>query len=107
MNPVRIRMPARARRGEIIEIRTLIQHPMETGFRHDNVGKIIPRHIIDTFTCTFEGREIFRARFHPAVAANPYLSFFTVAEASGELVFTWNDDHGAVIVQRQRLEVDG
>jgi sulfur-oxidizing protein SoxZ len=107
MTIARIRMPARARRGETVEIRTLVQHPMETGFRHDNVGKPIPRHIIETFTCTYDGEEIFRARFHPAVAANPYLAFFTVAKESGELVFTWTDDHGSAIVERSRLEVEG
>jgi sulfur-oxidizing protein SoxZ len=79
MPQARISVPRSASRGEVIEIKTLIQHPMETGFRRDLAGDAIPVHIIERFICTYNGKEVFRADFHPAVAANPYLTFHTVA----------------------------
>ena len=89
-----INVPAGARRGEIIEIKTLIRHPMETGFRADASGAIVPRDIIHSFVCTYNGVEVFRAELFPAIAANPYLSFFTIATESGTIAFSWTDDRG-------------
>jgi sulfur-oxidizing protein SoxZ len=89
-----INVPAKARRGEIIEIKTLIAHPMETGFRVGLNGALIARDIITTFRCTYNGEEIFRADFSPAIAANPFVSFFTVATASGTIEFLWEGDNG-------------
>jgi sulfur-oxidizing protein SoxZ len=89
-----IRVPATARRGEIIEIRTLIGHPMETGYRAGNDGRKVPRDIIRRFTCRYNGETVFSAEFFPAVAANPYCAFFTVAVASGTLAFSWDGDNG-------------
>lgn len=105
MASARIQVPARARRGEVIELRAIVSHVMETGFRNDNVGRRIPRHIVETFECTFNGERVFAARFFPAISANPYVSFFVVAGESGEFVFTWKDDRGEVTVERARLEV--
>ena len=87
-----INVPAKAKRGEIIAIKTLISHVMETGFRHSNLGVRIPRDIIDTFVCTFNGEEIFRAALHPAIAANPFITFHTVATESGTFTFKWTGD---------------
>jgi len=89
-----INVPQKAKRGDIIEIKTLISHIMETGFRHDNVGKPIPRNIITSFVARYNGEEIFSADLHPAIAANPFLSFFTVATASGTIDFEWTGDNG-------------
>lgn len=90
-----INAPAQAKRGEIIEIKALILHPMETGYRHDiATGKTIPRDIIHTFVCRYNGEEIFRAELFPAVSANPFLSFFTAATESGTLALSWSDDRG-------------
>jgi sulfur-oxidizing protein SoxZ len=105
MGAARVRMPANARPGEVIEIRTLVQHPMESGFRLDNTGKEIPRHIIQSFECTYNGREIFRAKLHPAVSTNPFFTFHAVAQESGDLVFTWKDDEGGVATVTQTLTV--
>jgi len=105
MGAARVRMPASAKRGEIIEIRTLVQHPMESGFRLDNSGKPIARHIVESFDCTYNGRAIFRAKLHPAVSTNPFFTFYAVASESGELVFTWRDDQGGVAIQNARIEV--
>ena len=94
MARVLLNVPARAKRGEVIEIKTLISHIMETGFRHDERGKPIPRDIITDFVCTYNGEEIFRADLSPAIAANPFISFFTVADKSGTIAFHWVGDNG-------------
>ena len=85
----------------------MVEHPMESGFRLDNVGKPIPRQIVDSFTCRYDGREVFRVRLHPAVSTNPYFVFYTVATQSGELLFAWTDDQGNVVTHTARLEVTG
>jgi sulfur-oxidizing protein SoxZ len=89
-----INVPARAKRGDIIEIKTLMSHIMETGFRHTAAGELVPRDIITSFTCRYNGVEIFRADLFPATAANPFISFFTVATASGKFDFEWIGDRG-------------
>jgi sulfur-oxidizing protein SoxZ len=105
MGAARVRMPGNARRGEVIEIRTLVQHPMESGFRLDNTGKEIPRHIVESFECTYNGREIFRAKLYPAVSTNPFFMFYAVAAESGDFVFTWRDDQGGVAIATSHIDV--
>jgi len=100
-----IRVPAEVKKGEIFEIKTLISHAMETGVRRDNTGRLIPRDIINRFVCTYNGEEIFRADLFPAIAANPFLTFFTVARKSGELVFQWTDDHGTTQTEKAKITV--
>jgi sulfur-oxidizing protein SoxZ len=102
---LKVRVPTSAKRGEVIEVFALLIHPMESGFRLDNVGKNIPRHIIETFVCTYNGREVFRAKLHPAVTSNPYFAFHLVASESGELLFAWKDDKGNAGEARATLTV--
>ena len=102
---VRIAIPETAKRGEIIEIRTLVQHVMETGFRRTHLGEVIPRNIIRSFVCTYNGEEIFRADYHPALAANPYLTFTTVATESGTIQFTWTGDNGFSVTESASIRV--
>lgn len=89
-----IKVPATARRGEVIEIRTLIGHPMETGHRADSDGRKVPRDIIRRFACRYNGETVFSAELFPAIAANPYIAFFTTAVDSGTLAFSWEGDNG-------------
>ena len=89
-----INVPAKAKRGEIVEIKSLMSHIMETGFRHTAAGEVVPRDIITSFTCRFNGVEIFRADLFPAIAANPFITFFTVATDSGKFAFEWIGDKG-------------
>jgi sulfur-oxidizing protein SoxZ len=89
-----INVPPKAKRGEIIAIRTLISHVMESGFRHTNTGVPIPRDIVTSFVCTYNGEEIFTAELHPAIAANPFITFHTVATESGTFEFKWTGDNG-------------
>src|SRR3954470_42531 len=101
-----ISVPAEAKRGEVIEIKTLVLHPMETGYRHDYTGAAIPRDIIHSFVCTYNGEEIFRAELSPAIAANPFLSFFTTAIASGTLAFRWTGDNGFEATHTAEIAVE-
>jgi sulfur-oxidizing protein SoxZ len=94
MARVVVNLPSEAKRGEVIEIRTLASHPMETGFRRTQLGELVPRDIIRSLVCTYNGVEVFRADLHPAVAANPLIAFTTLATESGTLEFRWTGDNG-------------
>jgi sulfur-oxidizing protein SoxZ len=100
-----VNVPPQAKRGEVIEIRTLAGHAMETGFRRTQLGELIPRDIIRSFVCTYNGVEVFRAELHPAVAANPLLTFTTVATESGTLEFRWSGDNGYSATQTATISV--
>jgi sulfur-oxidizing protein SoxZ len=105
MANTRIQIPTKIQRGDVVEVRLLIRHPMETGFRHDNVGRPIPQNVIKLVTCRYNGEEIFRAELFSGVAANPYLAFFTTASDSGELEVTWTDDTGQTETERMQMTV--
>lgn len=89
-----IKAPTQAQVGEIVEIKVLIAHPMETGYRPGPNGQILPRDILRSFVCTYNGTEVFRAELHPAMSANPFIAFTTMAIESGTLSFTWTGDNG-------------
>jgi sulfur-oxidizing protein SoxZ len=101
-----IGVPAKARRGEIIEIKTLVSHPMETGYRRTQLGARIPRDIVRLFVCSYNGTEIFRAELHPAIAANPFIVFPTVATESGTLTFQWTGDNGFSVTESAAITVE-
>lgn len=94
MSVARISVPAQARRGDIVEVRIAIQHPMETGFRMDNNGRVIPKNTVSNLLCTYNGVEVFRAEMGSGIAANPYLQFYFLAQDSGTVDFAWSDDAG-------------
>ena len=100
-----VHVPATAKRGETIEIRVLISHPMETGYRPGPDGQLLPRNVITRFLCTYNGEEIFRADLFPAMTANPYIAFTTVATESGELAFIWDGDNGFLQTETARITV--
>lgn len=105
MMAARIQVPQSARRDEVIAIRVLVQHPMETGYRYDDASKLIPRNVITTLSCRYNGREIFRAEMTQGIAANPYLQFHVRAEETGDIEIDWVDDEGVKGSERQRLTV--
>ena len=106
MATVLINAPATARRGEIIQIKTLISHVMEPGYRRDSLGAVVPRDILRLFVCSYNGEEVFRAEIYPAIAANPYFAFNTIATESGTLAFTWSGDNGFSATQSATIRVD-
>ena len=105
MSRVIVNVPATAKRGEVIEIRTLAGHDMETGFRRTQLGELVPRNIITRFSCSYNGVEVFRADLHPAIAANPLLTFTTVATESGTLEFRWTGDNNYSVTQTAAISV--
>jgi sulfur-oxidizing protein SoxZ len=101
----RIQLPKEAKRGELVEVRIVIQHPMETGFRRDAEGRRVPRNAIHSLACRYNGAEVFRATLSTGIAANPYLRFFMRAGETGDLDFWWLDDDEKEGTARARLVV--
>jgi sulfur-oxidizing protein SoxZ len=101
----RLRVPTEAKKGEIIQIKTLTSHPMETGLRKDETGKVIPREIIKSFVCEFNGKPVFSANLEPAIAANPYFEFTARMEESGTFSFAWTEDNGTVTTAEASITV--
>jgi len=101
----RLKLPKQAKKGEIIQIKTLVQHAMETGLRKDPKGNVIPRKIINKFTCTFNGKPVFSADLEPAIAANPYLEFTAKVDESGTFKFTWVDDDGTITTTEEKITI--
>src|ERR1700674_3896449 len=106
MARVLINVPARAKRGEVIEVKTLISHPMESGYRVGTNGALIPRDIITLFTCTYNGEEIFRAALSPASAPNPSIAFSATATASESLALHWSGDNGFSATETAAITVE-
>ena len=100
-----VNVPGTARRGEIIELKAMVGHAMETGFRRTQLGEPVPRNIISQFVCTYNGAEIFRAELHPAIAANPLIAFTTVATESGTITFRWTGDNGYTMTASATITV--
>ena len=94
-----------ARKGELVEVKALVSHIMESGQRKDAKGETIPRKILNKFTCTVNGKEVFAADFEPAISANPYIQFKFKAQESGPVVLTWTDDDGSTIVGEESIKV--
>jgi sulfur-oxidizing protein SoxZ len=100
-----VTVPAKATRGQLITVRALAQHPMENGFRHNENGQRIERDILTDFICLYNGIEVFRAKLHTGIAANPVIEFNTLAIESGELIFEWRDGDGLSTIATARIEV--
>ncbi|MEM1344663.1 MAG: thiosulfate oxidation carrier complex protein SoxZ [Pseudomonadota bacterium] len=102
----RVKVPRKAQAGEVVTIKTLISHPMESGQRKDRkTGEIIPRKIINRFSAKFNGETVFEAAIEPAVSANPYFSFDMVVPEAGTLQFEWIDDDGSVYTQEKKIKI--
>ena len=91
--------------GEVITIKTLISHPMESGQRKDKEGNVIPRKIINKFVATFEGEEVVNVDIDPAVSANPYFQFAMKFPGAGTMKFEWTDDDGSVYATEKKIKV--
>ena len=105
MSGIRLAVPNSAQKGESVEVKALLQHDMESGYRRGSRGQLIPRDIITRFECSYNGERVFAADFGPGIAANPYISFYIRAVESGPLVFTWTDQDGETCQDSKRLEV--
>lgn len=101
----RVKVPKSAKAGEAIVLKTLISHPMESGQRKDSKGEIIPRSIINRFTCDFNGKNVIDVTLEPAISTNPYIEFEAVVPEAGEFKFTWYDDDGSVYEDMKPIEI--
>ena len=101
----RVKVPKKAKAGDVVTIKTLISHPMETGLRKDKQGNPIPRKIINNFTASFNGEEVVNVNIEPAVSANPYFQFDLKVPESGTLHFKWTDDDGSVYETEKKISV--
>jgi len=101
----RVRIPSPIKAGDVIEVKTLISHVMETGQRKTGDGKVIPRNIIHSFIARFNGAEVFKAELAPGISANPYLAFHMRVPGSGDLEMTWLDDGGNKVVETVKIAV--
>ncbi len=103
----RVKIPKSIKAGQPFEVKTLISHKMETGLRKDKkTGKKVPRHILNKFVAKINGEEVFSADWHPAVSANPYTSFYTVANNSGAMELSWTDDKGVIFLKNVKIKVE-
>lgn len=101
----RVRAPREASAGDTVRVRTLINHIMESGQRRDDAGEVIPRQIINRFTCDFNGENVLDVALEPAISTNPYFQFEAVVPESGTFTFTWYDDDGDVYVETADIAV--
>ncbi|MGB3246502.1 MAG: thiosulfate oxidation carrier complex protein SoxZ [Sulfitobacter sp.] len=102
----RVKVPKSAAAGEAITIKTLISHKMESGQRKDDDGNVIPRSIINRFTCEFNGESVLDVTLEPAISTNPYLEFEALVPEAGEFKFTWYDDDGSVYEESKMIAID-
>jgi len=103
---IRTRVPKKVKKGQIVEVKTLISHKMETGLRKDSKGKLIPQDIINRFVATYNGKQVFASDWHTAISANPFMAFHLRPMESGTLEMTWTDDQGKTYKQSARIEVN-
>lgn len=101
----RVKVPKSAAAGEAVTLKTLISHKMESGQRKDSDGNLIPRSIINRFTCEFNGQLVIDIKMEPAISTNPYFQFDATVPETGEFVFTWYDDDGSVYNDTKKIAV--
>lgn len=101
----RVRVPREASAGEVITIKCLINHTMESGQRRNDDGDVIPRQIINRFTAEFNGEMVMDVAMEPAISTNPFFEFESVVPESGTFVFTWYDDDGDIYIEEKEIAV--
>lgn len=103
----RIKVPKTAAAGDIITVKTLLSHKMESGQRKDKkTGEVIPRMIVNKFTCEFNGKPVFSSDIDTAVSANPYIEFSARVDEAGTFKFTWVDDEGTIVEAEKSIELN-
>jgi len=103
----RVKVPSTARAGDVVTIKALINHQMESGHRTNEEGNIVPRDIIRRFNCEFNNELIFSCDMEPAISTHPYLKFYARVENSGTFKFSWIDDHNEITTAERSIEVSG
>ena len=99
------KVPKQASVGEIIEIKTLLRHPMHSGRMRDTDGNIIPKQIVNEFYVNFNGERIFSMKIEPSISSNPYIVFPFKAMESGTFDFVWIEDSGEKYEMSRKISV--
>lgn len=102
---VHIKVPRKAKKGEVIQVMTKLNHPMESGWRRRQNGEMVPKDLIGEFVCLLDGTEVFKAEFDSGTAGNPYLSFFVRVEKSAVFRFIWSGKQGESYRKEATIEV--
>jgi sulfur-oxidizing protein SoxZ len=105
LHPTRVSLPKTAKRGELVQVKTMIAHPMETGLRTDETGRRVEQRLINRFTCAVNGRVVFKAELYTGIAANPYLVFHFRAREPATVEFLWHDDDGSIFRETASIDV--
>jgi sulfur-oxidizing protein SoxZ len=108
MSTPRIRLPQSVKAGEAFEIRTLIDHPMETGLRTQggqSAGQTVARRMIVRFEVSVDGEPLLTADLRNGTSANPYLAFFVRLDRTATLTFVWREEDGREHRATQRVTV--
>lgn len=101
-----VRIPGNIKAGDVVEIKALIRHPMETGRRKDKkTGKKVPAHYIDKVEATFQKEGVMTADWGAAIAKDPMIAFFLRVDSSGPLTITWKDNQGGVFTATKQISV--
>src|SRR4029078_6304040 len=101
----RLKLPAEAKKGDVIEIKTLLPHVMDSSRRKEKDGNATPRKIINKFACEFNGKPVFSVNLDPAIAANPYMEFNPKVDDSGTFKFSWTEEHGKITTVEEKITV--
>lgn len=105
MVAARLILPLRVAAGDVVMVRLLIQHAMETGYRQDMNGRVIPRNVLRWVRCELGGAEVFSAEPSSGISANPLFEFPVRVGASAAWRVTWADDAGEQGELRQFMTV--
>ena len=103
METPRVALGGNPAAGEPFLVRTMVNHPMETGLRDGEPAPGIEQHLVDSMTVAQGGRDLFRARFHTGTSANPYVQFHLTLDEPGDLTVTWQDQDGETVSSQQSL----
>ena len=101
----RVKVPKTAEVDEVIEIKTLISHPMHSGRAVDGDGNLVPRQIINSFHVSFNGIEVMSIDLKPSVSANPFFTFPYRVKESGTFDFLWVEDGGQKYTKSKTIKV--
>ena len=102
----RVKVPKTAAAGEVVTIKTLISHKMESGQHRDDNGDPIPRNIINRFVVDFNGENVIDVKLEPSISTNPYFLFDAIVPEAGEFHFTWYDDDGSVYEKKKSIAIE-
>jgi sulfur-oxidizing protein SoxZ len=99
LGAARILVPGGIRRGDVIDVRALVEHPMATGLFRDPEGRPIPAHFINDVSVDYGDQEVAHFVWTSGISRDPFVEFSLRADREAELKFIWTDNRGGVFTQ--------